>query len=148
MLADICEKVYVINKNDKFKGDQVLIDNLSARKNVEILYSVRTKEIIGKEFVESLRYSDAAGHTLHDLRVDGIFVHIGMIANSAMLSSDVQKNLAGEVIVNRKGETSVPGLFAAGDVTDLPFKQNPIAAGMGVTALLSAVSYLNRMTND
>ncbi len=142
MLADICEKVYVINKNDKFKGDQVLIDNLSARKNVEIIYGAKTQEIKGKEFVTSLRYNDK------DVTVDGIFVHIGMIANSAMLPADVQKNQAGEVIVNRNCETNIPGLYAAGDVTDMPFKQNPIAAGMGTTALLSAVSYINRLPKE
>ncbi len=147
MLADICEKVYVINKNDKFKGDQVLIDNLSARKNVEIIYSVKTQEIYGQEFVQGLKLQDSSSK-LQDLKVSGIFVHIGMIANSAMLPADVQKNPAGEVIVNRNGETNVPGLFAAGDVTDMPFKQNPIAAGMGVTALLSAVSYINRLPKE
>ncbi len=139
MLADISEHVTVINKNPAFKGDQVLIDNLKSKKNAEILYSAMTKEIFGKEFVEGLVYNDTK------LPVDGIFVHVGMIANSAMMPTEVQRNNFGEVIVNQNCETTVPGLYAAGDVTNVPFKQNPIAAGQGVTALLSAVSYLNRI---
>lgn len=145
MLADLCQKVYVINKNPQFKGDAVLIDNLKRSQNVEILYSAMTKEIVGNEFVTGLRYSDVTRDTLHDMRVDGIFVHIGMIANSFMTPGEVAKNQFGEIIINMNGETNIPGLYAAGDVTATPFKQNPIAVGQGTTALLSAVSYLNRL---
>lgn len=146
MLADICQKVYVINKNPEFKGDAVLIENLRAKKNVEIIYSAATKEIVGKEFVTGLTYN--LEPKTYNLSVDGIFVHIGMIPNSAMAPEGTAKNNFGEIIVNINGETNIPGLYAAGDVTNVPYKQNPIAAGQGVMALLSAVSYLNRMTND
>ncbi|MEK7616192.1 MAG: FAD-dependent oxidoreductase [Patescibacteria group bacterium] len=139
MLADLCKKVYVINKNPQFKGDAVLIDNLQNKPNVEIIYSALTKEIIGNEFVTGLRYND------REITVDGIFVHIGMIANSAMAPEGVEKNNFGEIVINQSCETNIPGLYAAGDVTNMQYKQNPIAAGQGVTALLSAVSYLNRL---
>jgi len=139
MLSDLCEKVYVINKNPKFKGEEVLIENLQARKNVEIIYSAMTKEIFGGEFVAGLKYNDTK------IKVDGIFVHIGMTANSFMAPPDTQKTSFGEIIINMNGETNIPGLYAAGDVTSVPFKQNPIAAGQGVLALLSAVSYINRL---
>ena len=140
MLADICKKVYIVNKNAKFKGEQVLIDNLAAKPNVEILYSAMSKEITGNEFVTSLRYNDVK------IDVDGIFVHIGMIPNSAFMPADTEKNASGEIMVNLSGETNIPGLYAAGDVTSVAFKQNPIAAGQGTVALLSAVAYLNRLT--
>lgn len=143
MLADICSKVYVVNKNAQFKGEQVLLDNLKTKQNVEIIYSASTTAILGKEFVTSLTYRDSQGE-MKEIAVDGIFVHIGMIANSAMMPTEVAKNPFGEVIVTRTCETNVAGLYAAGDVTDMPFKQNPIAAGAGVMALLTAVSYLNR----
>ena len=68
-----------------------------------------------------------------------------MIANSSMVPSDVEKNQFGEIMINQNGETNIPGLYAAGDVTNMQYKQNPIAVGQGVTALLSAVSYINRL---
>src|SRR3989338_2453967 len=144
MLADICSKVYVINKNAEFKGDTVLIDNLKAKPNVEIIYNANTTEIFGKEFVEGFRYDDER-KTKNEKRLDGIFVHIGMIPNSAMAPADVKKNSFGEIEVNANCETNVPGFYAAGDVTNVPFKQNAIAAGQGTIALLSAVGYLNRL---
>ena len=145
MLADICQKVYVINKNDKFKGEQVLIDNLKAKKNVEIIYNAKTAEIFGTEFAQGLRYTSHLAPDPSTLSVDGIFVHIGMIPNSFIVPGEVAKDQFGYIKVNANCETSVPGLFAAGDVTDVPFKQNPIAAGQGTIALLSAVGYLNRL---
>src|SRR3989344_5914036 len=144
MLAAICSKVYVINKNAEFKGDTVLIDNLKAKPNVEIIYNANTTEIFGKEFVEGFRYDDER-KTKNEKRLDGIFVHIGMIPNSAMAPADVKKNSFGEIEVNANCETNVPGFYAAGDVTNVPFKQNAIAAGQGTIALLSAVGYLNRL---
>ena len=143
MLADICSKVYVINKNPVFKGEQVLIDNLKAKKNVEIVLSVVTTKINGNEFAAGLTYKDQAGSE-HEIKADGMFVHIGMIPNSFIVPSEVEKDKFGYIKVNANCETTVPGLFAAGDVTDVPFKQNPIAAGQGTIALLSAVGFLNR----
>ncbi len=139
MLADISSKVYVINKNPAFKGEQVLIDNLKAKKNVEIIFNAKTTEIFGNEFTQGLRYND------QEIKVDGIFVHIGMIPNSFIVPDEVAKDQFGYIKVNANCETNLPGLFAAGDVTDVPFKQNPIAAGQGTIALLSAVGYLNRL---
>ena len=139
MLADLCKKVYVVNKNLQFKGDAVLLTNLQAKPNVEIIYSAMTKEITGKEFVTGLKYNNTS------IDVDGIFVHIGMIANSGMVPTGVEKNNFGEIVINQNCETTLPGFYAAGDVTSMPYKQNPIAAWQGVTALLSAVSYINRL---
>lgn len=143
MLADIASKVYIINKNAAFKGDQVLIDNLLAKKNVEIIYGAQTTEIIGQEFVTGVKYIDQGGSP-QELKTDGIFIHIGMAPNSGIVGSEVEKNQFDEIKVNANCETSVPGLYAAGDVTDVPFKQIVIAAGQGTVALLSAVNYLNR----
>ena len=143
MLADICTKVYVINKNTEFKGEQVLIDNLRAKTNVEIIFSASTKEIFGTEFVQGLRYELKAKSC--ELSVDGIFVHIGMIPNSSMAPEGIELNEFKEIKVNLQSETNIPGFYAAGDVTNVAFKQNMIAAGQGTTALLSAVGYLNRL---
>lgn len=143
MMAEIAAKVYVVNKNAIFKGDQILIDKLSKHSKVEILYEANTKEIIGDKFVASLKYMDKSGVET-EIKVDGIFVHIGMIPNSNIVPENVEKNQFGEIKVNAKCETNIPGLYAAGDVTDVAFKQIVIAAGQGCTAVLAVVEYLNR----
>lgn len=143
MGADIASKVYVINKNPAFKGDQILIDNLLKKKNVEVIYNAKTLEILGDGFVSGLKYNNEGGET-KELKVDGVFIHIGMVPNSGLAPDGVEKNNFGEIVVSKNCETNIPGLFAAGDVTDVPFKQIVIAAGQGCCALLSAVQYLNR----
>ena len=144
MLADICPTVYVLNKNPQFKGDQILIDNLAKKANVQVIFDAQTATIRGEEFVTGMSYNDKAGQA-QNLKVDGIFVHIGMVPNSSLVPDEVKKDQFGQIMVNASGETNIPGLYAAGDVTDTPHKQIVIAAGLGTTALLSAVNYLNRM---
>ena len=146
MGVDICKKVYVINKNAFFKGDDVLIKKLISypKDKVEIIYEVKTKEITGEKFVDTLKYEDKDDKE-HELKVDGIFIHIGMVPNSSIVPDNVEKNQFGEIKVNARCETNIPGLYAAGDVTDVPFKQIVIASGQGCTATLSAVQYLNQL---
>ncbi len=145
MLADISIKVYVVNKNLQFKGDSILLEKLMSKKNVEIIYGAKTEEIVGGEvFVKGLRYKKDNSPSI-EINVDGIFVHIGMIPNSYIVPEEVNKNNFGEIIVNKNCETNVPGLYAAGDVTDVSFNQIVIAAGQGCIATLSAVNYLNRL---
>ncbi len=142
MLADISSKVYVINKNNQFKGDAILLDKLTAKKNVEILYNAKTTQIMGEQFVTGLKYEKEGSQ---EVKVDGIFVHIGMMPNSYIVPAEVQKNEVGEIVVNKNCETNIPGLYAAGDVTDVTVNQIVIAAGHGCIATLSAVSYLNKL---
>ncbi len=144
MLADIAEKVYIINKNPIFKGDAILLDNLKTKRNVEIIYNAKAKEVVGNEFVTGLKYDDGAGNE-NELKVDGIFVHIGVAPNSALVPPETEKNSFGEVVISKNCETNIPGLYAAGDLTDTPFKQIVIAAGQGAVAALSVVNYLNKL---
>src|SRR3989344_1821684 len=153
MLADIAAKVYVLNKNPQFKGDDILIENLKKKQNVEIIYNANTTDILGDKFVIALKYNDKDGKS-QELKIDGAFIHIGMIPNSGIAPKEVEKNQFGEIKVNANCETrstssgqAIPGLYAAGDVTDVPFKQIVIAAGQGCIATLSAVQYLNRSDN-
>lgn len=143
-MAAIAKKHYVINKNPEFKGDQVLIEKLKPQKNVEIIYNAMTSEILGDDLVTGLKYKDKSGEE-KELKVDGILIHIGMIPNSSIVSEEVEKNQYKEIKVNMKGETNIPGLFAAGDVTDVPYKQIGIAVGQGISAVLSVVEYLNKL---
>lgn len=144
MMTEIASKVYVINKNSQFKGDQILIDKLMKHPKAEILYEAKAKEVIGDKFVKGLKYTDKQDKE-KELDVEGIFIHIGMVPNSDIVSEDVNKNKFGEIEVSAKCETNIPGLYAAGDVANVAFKQIVIAAGQGCTATLAAVEYINRL---
>ncbi len=144
MLSDIASQVYVVNKNPMFKGEKILIDNLSAKKNVRIIYGAMTTEILGEQFVTAIHYTDKDGKT-QELKTDGVFIHAGMIPNSDLVGPELAKSKFGEIIVDANCATNVAGLFAAGDVTTVPFKQIVIAAGQGCIAALSAVQYLNTL---
>ena len=144
MMADIASKVYMLNKNPVFKGDTILLDKLKTKNNVEFVYSAMTSGIIGEQFVAGLKYKSVDG-SAKELKLDGVFVHIGMLPNFGVVPEDVQKNDYGEIIVDKNCQTNVPGLYAAGDVTDIPFKQIILAAAQGTCALLSAVQYLNKL---
>lgn len=145
MMADIAKEVYVINKNPAFKGEKVLMDNLATKKNVTIIYEAKTTEILGDgKFASGLKYTDKDG-AVHQLDAQGIFVHIGSLPNSALVPEYVMKDEFGQIVVDLSCATSVPGIFAAGDVTNAPHNQIVIAAGMGSAAALSAVQYINRL---
>lgn len=142
MMADIAAKVYLINKNDYFKGEQVLIDKVTQNQKIEIIYRAKTSAVIGDKFVNAVEYQNDTGETRR-LAAGGVFVHIGQIPNSGFVAG-VELDEFKQIKANLRGETNIAGLYAAGDVTDIPYKQIVIAAGQGVTALLSAVDYLNR----
>ena len=145
MMADIATQVTVINKNAQFKGEKVLLNNLLKKKNVDIVYEAKTTEITGDgAFARGLKYKTKDG-VEHEIAMDGAFVHIGQIPNAQMLPADVEKDEFGYINIGVDGVTSVPGLFAAGDVTSSAHKQIIIAAGQGAAACLSAVQYLNRL---
>lgn len=144
MLADVAKKVYVLNILSDFTGETILINNLKTKKNVEIIHNADAKEIIGNEFVTGLKYKDGGGKT-RELKVDGVFIHIGVVPNSQIVLPETEKNAFGEVVVNKNCETNIPGLYAAGDLTDIPFKQIIIAAGQGAIAALNTVNYLNKL---
>ncbi len=147
MALDIAKKAYIINKNQFFKGDDVLVKKITSvsKDKAEVIYEAKTFEIIGDKFVSGLKYKDKTGEE-HELKIDGIFVHIGMVPNSYVVPDNVEKNQFGEIKVNTRCETNISGLYAAGDVTDVAFKQIVIAAGQGCTATLSAVEYINRLS--
>lgn len=144
MMSALSPRVYILTKNNKMKGDTVLINELGKKENAEIIYNAQTREIFGQGFVKGLRYLDLKTNQAKELSVEGVFIHIGLQPNSDFIPAELNiKNQFGEVSVNKLCQTSVPGLLAAGDVTDIPYKQIGIAVGQGITAALSAISYLN-----
>lgn len=150
MMSDLAEKVYLLTKfpNDPKvkggfpKGEDILIKKIKQRANVEIIYNALTDTILGDTQVTGLRYTDTTTEAKKEIAANGVMIHVGMTPNSSFVTN-AEKNLAGEVKINMLCQTSIPGLFAAGDVTDIPFKQISIAAGQGATAALSAIDYLN-----
>lgn len=151
MMAGIAKKVYLVTKFPNIKetaggfpkAETILVDKIKQLKNVEVIYNASTTEIIGTDSVQSFKYTDKETNEEKQVETDAVMVHIGMIPNSDFVTCS-NKNPIGEVEVNLKCATSCPGVFAAGDVTDIPYKQIVIAAGQGVTAALSAIEYINK----
>jgi len=141
-MMKIAKKTYVLNMNDLMYGDQVMIDKVLSSGNVEMINGAKTTRINGDKFVKSIEYEK--GGNLAVLDVSGIFVEIGLVPNTGFIDF-VEKNEKGEIYINCGAETSCPGVFAAGDSTDVPDKQIVIAAGDGAKAALSAFRYLSKL---
>jgi alkyl hydroperoxide reductase subunit F len=137
--------VTVVEFAEQLKADAVLVKKLLSLPNVDVHTHVQTTEIIGDgERVNGLLFKDRRDGREHRLSVAGVFVQIGLVPNTEFLKGTVELNRHGEIIVDAKGATNVPGVFAAGDATTVPFKQIVIAAGDGAKAVLSAFDHLIR----
>lgn len=138
-MMKIAKKVYLVNVTDALTGDPVMQDKVKNAANVELLNQAKTTGFLGDNFLKSMTV-EVAGQ-LRELPVTGVFIEIGLTPNSDLIDF-VDKNQAGEIIINNAAETSCPGVFAAGDVSSVPDKQIIVAAGEGAKALLSASRYL------
>jgi alkyl hydroperoxide reductase subunit F len=142
-LFPYAEKIYLLEFSDSLKGDPVTQAEVQGNAKVEIILNAQTKEVIGKDMVTALAYIDRTTNTEKKLDVQGVFVEIGSVPNSEMVKGLVELDRYGQVVIDSKhGTTSMPGIFAAGDVTDDPYKQNNISAGDAVKATLAAHAYL------
>lgn len=142
-LAGICKHVTVLEFLPELKADSVLQDRLRSLPNVTVITNAETKEITGTDRVNGLTYIDRKTGGEHHIDVDGVFVQIGLVPNTSWLEGTVEME-RGEIIVDERGATSMPGVFAAGDCTNTPYKQIIISMGSGATAALSAFDYLIR----
>jgi alkyl hydroperoxide reductase subunit F len=144
-LAGLVEHVTVLEFADTLRADDVLVKKANSLANVTIITNAQTTEVIGDgKRVTGLHYTDRDSGDNHQVNLAGIFVQIGLIPNSEFLRGDIELTNHGEVIAGARGETSVAGVFAAGDVTDNPYKQIIIAMGNGANAALGAFDYLIR----
>ncbi|PUE10650.1 alkyl hydroperoxide reductase subunit F [Limnohabitans sp. T6-20] len=144
-LAGIVEHVTVIEFADQLKADAVLVKKLHSLPNVTVHTNAQTTEITGDgSKVNGIRYKDRATGTEHHVELAGVFVQIGLVPNTEFLKGTVELSKFGEIVVDAKGHTNVPGVFAAGDCTTVPYKQIVIAAGEGAKAALSAFDHLIR----
>lgn len=141
-LSSIAKKVTLVEYLDNLNADKVLQEKISSLENVDILLSTKVNEISGGEFVENIVLENLKDNEVNNLKIDGIFVEIGKLANSDLVSEIIKLNETGEIIINEDNMTSLEGIFAAGDCTNVKFKQVIIALGEGAKAALAAFEYI------
>ncbi len=144
-LAGIVAHVTLLEFGEDLRADAVLQRKLNSLPNVRVLKMAQTTEVKGDgQKVTGLVYKDRTNDEVHSVELEGIFVQIGLLPNSEWLKGTLELSRFGEIIVDAKGQTSIPGVFAAGDVTTVPYKQIVIAVGEGAKASLSAFDHLIR----
>lgn len=141
LLSKIASKVYLIHRKPEFRGEEYLVTKVKNTENIETIMSSFLKEIKGNEVVSNVVLNDD-----RSIDLDGVFIEIGYIVNDSLIEGIVETDKLGQVIVNHNQETSVPGIYAAGDLTNMPFQQLVIAAGEGATAALSAYDYIQKQS--
>ncbi|MDO8720112.1 MAG: alkyl hydroperoxide reductase subunit F [Polaromonas sp.] len=143
-LAGLVGHVTLIEFDTQLRADAILQRKLLSLTNMTVIANAQTTEITGDQTVNGLVYKDRATSALHKVELEGVFIQIGLIPNTDWLKGVVELSKHGEIVVDAKGQTSVPGVFAAGDATTVPFKQIIIAAGDGAKAALAAFDHLIR----
>ena len=147
-LAKYSPRVWIININKQLAGDKYLSERVISNKKIRVINNAKTTEVLGKDFVEGLRYESEGKK--YRLKCKGIFVEIGLVPGCGFAPS-VQKNKWGEIMIFRstnthdENMTNIPGIFAAGDVTDIPVKQIVVSAGEGAKAALASFNYLHKL---
>ena len=145
-LAGIVSHVTVLEFDSQLRADEVLQRKLRSLPNVAILLNAQTTEVLGDgQKVNGLVYKDRVSGNTHTVELEGIFVQIGLLPNTEWLKGTLELSARGEIVISDRGETSLPGVYAAGDATTVPYKQIVIAMGAGSTAALSAFDHLMRL---
>ena len=143
-LAGLASHVTLLQASDKLTADEILQSRVYSKENITVITNAKTTEIFGSDKVQGLTYLDCLQNEQKKLAVDGIFIQIGLLPNTEWLQGTLDLNAYGEIVVDKYGATSIPGVFAAGDCTDCPYKQIIISMGAGANAALSAFDYLIR----
>ena len=144
-LLPYANEIILISRSGELKGDKVTEEKILASSKVQVIYNGETTEILGETNVVGLRYKDKENGMIKELAVDGVFVEIGMVPNTEFVKGVLELNERGEILLDtRKASTSKQGIFATGDATDAPYKQNNISAGLGVTAALAAYDFVRK----
>lgn len=143
-LIPYASEIYLLNNSDQIKGDPATLEEIKkSDKFKELILNAEVIEIIGDKFVSSLKYRDKQTKEEKTMALDGVFVEIGSVPNSEIVKGLVELDQWGQVVIDsRHASTSHPGIFAAGDITNDPYKQNNISAGDAVKAALAAYNYL------
>lgn len=143
-LAGVVNHVTVIEFQSTLKADQVLQERLYSLSNVTVVTNAKTTAITGDNTVSGLSYMNMETNESHSIDVEGVFILVGLVPNTEWLGETLEKTAMGEIIVDKHGASSMPGVFAAGDCTDSAYKQIIISMGSGATAALGAFDWLIR----
>jgi thioredoxin-disulfide reductase len=144
-LVPYAAKIYLVVRSEVLKGDPVTQEKVKSHPNVEIVWNAVTQEILGTEVVSGLKYQDVKSGDIKTLPVDGVFVEVGLAPNSDFVKDLVDRDAYGAVKVDARTQaTSCPGIWAAGDVTDVLYKQNNISAGDGIVAALNIYDHVKK----
>lgn len=144
-LKNLTSKLYVIHRTDRMIGDDGTLDLLRKSPNVHFVGNSRVKAVKGDDRLTKVIIEDVNTKVESELATDGLFVEMGYVTETSLVKDLVQLNGIGEIVTDREGKTSYLGIFAAGDVTDTPYKQAIISAGQGSVAALSAYNYIQRL---
>ena len=142
-MGEIAQKVYLIHRRDEFRGFESMVEEVKKHKNVEFILNSIVVELKGDKFLKSLIVENVNNKERKELELDGCFIEIGSEVKTDFIKNLVKTDKNNHVIINSKCETSHPAIFAAGDVTNTPFKQIIVAAGEGAKAGLNAYNYLH-----
>jgi alkyl hydroperoxide reductase subunit F len=141
-LASVASEVVIVQLLDELTADKILLDKLMSFSNVSMIFSSRVTDIIGEDKVREVTVQNVDSGAVTQVSTDGIFIEIGLDPNSAFARGVVEMNSSSEILVDSRCATNIEGIFAAGDVTSVPFKQIIIAGGEGAKAALSACEYI------
>lgn len=144
-LARLCKKVYVIHRRNEFRAAKTYVNKLMSLENVEIIWDSVVTEINGKDQVENIKIKNLKSEESKELAVDGIFIAVGNIPNSDVYKNVVKTDESGYIIAGEDCETSVPGIFAAGDVRTKELRQIITAASDGAVSITGVEKYLNKL---
>ena len=141
----MCSKVYLIHRRDELRGAKSLQNRLMSLDNVEVIWDTVVEEIVGSDKVEALKLNNKKTGEKSELKVDGVFVAVGIEPDSGQYAGQVETDNQGYIIAGEDGRTSVDGVFAAGDVRTKALRQIITAAADGANCITSAQSYLTRI---
>ena len=147
-LLPYATRIYLLVRGGVLKGDAVTQERIKNDPKTQIIFGAETQEIVGDKFVTTLRYKNSVSGAVKELSVQGVFVEIGIVPNSESVKDLVQTSQSNEIVVDpRTQRASMEGIWAAGDVTDSPYRQNNISAGEAIRAVLNIYDYLNKLRN-
>lgn len=141
-MAGIAKSVTLVEFMPDLKADKILQEKLTERENITVITNAQVTEVYGETFTTGLKYKERSTEEMKDLKIDGMFIEIGLVPNTEFIKGYVETTKFGEIIINEVNSTNVKGIFAAGDVTTVKYKQIIIAMGEGAKAALGAFDYL------
>lgn len=147
-LSRIASKTYLVHRRDKFRGEEIIVNQIMENEKIECILDSEVKEIKGDRVVTGMVINNIKTNKEQEVKLSGVFIEVGRVAKSDFLEGLVDMNDEKQVIINEVGGTNAPGIFAAGDITNTPNKQIAVATGTGVNAALSCYTYLQKKKGE